>query len=168
MQKRILLNLLLVFSVLFLAGCGKELIEKETREDIISALEANNLIDDSWECVDVVRQYANVMYLDNDVTGYDYIYLDASEQYHTAEISVKRFNKDDTYFNVEVEIGVEYYIVHIMECDYSVKTKERENGMIITTRNVNHTYDKGYDTYLLHYEASKIMIEKVMNEGDIQ
>lgn len=33
---------------------------------------------------------------------------------------------------------------------------------------INHTYDKGYDTYLLHYEASKIMIEKVMNEGDIQ
>lgn len=168
MRKRILLNLLLVFSLFCLTGCGKELIEKETREDIISALEANNLIDDSWEYVDVVRQRANVMYLDSDVTAYDYIYLDASEQYHTAEISVKHFNKDDTYYNVEVEAGVEYYIVHIMECDYSVETKEREKGTIITTRNVNHTYAKGYETYLLHYEASKIMIEEVMNEGDIQ
>lgn len=163
-MKKILLSLLIMFSVFCLTGCGKELIEEEQRTDIISVIEENNLIDESWKYIDVVRQRDNVMYLDNDVTGYDYVYQDSLGKYHTVEIDTMNFNEDKNYVNVDVKANIEYYLINIVECDYIVETKERENGVKTTTTKVDHNYDNGYDTYLLHYEASKAILEQVFYE----
>lgn len=163
-MKKILLSLLIMFSVFCLTGCGKELIEEEQRTDIISVIEEKKLIDESWKYIDMVRQMDNVMYLDNDVTGYDYVYQDLLGKYHAVELDTIKFNEDTSYVNVEVKANIEYYFINIFECDYIVTTKEIKNGGKITTKKVNHNYDNGYDTYLLHYEGENAILEQVFYE----
>lgn len=88
-------------------------------------------------------------------------YINCSGKY---SYTTAGFNEDTNYVNVDVKANIEYYLINIVECDYIVETKERENGVKTTTKKVNHNYDNGYDTYLLHYEASKAILEQVFYE----
>lgn len=104
------------------------------------------------------------MYLNNDVTGYDYVYQDLLDKYYIVEIDTINFNENTKYGNIDVKTNREYYLTNIVECDYIVETKERENGVKTTTKKVNHNYDNGYDTYLLYYEKSNAIIKQVSYE----
>ena len=132
MRRRISVFLLLVILACSLTGC----VTEKTREDIISCLEKEGIIEDDWAFEELIVHDASPI---PDISSYNYIYTDDDEVY---AVCIQGKNSD------------EEYPVFIME-DVEIEESEwvRDDGETVIDKNVvdfeiTESYTLKYEQFL--------------------
>lgn len=161
MKKKLLSIIGIMLLIVFSAGCGKELIEEEQRDEIIKTLENENLIDDSWSYVDLVEEGGSPL---GGVESYNYVYKDTSDTYYIVNINTLIYKKDIKRYNINIKVDTTYYYVKIGEGKYEVTTETRGKYKYTNKiAEIDRTKEVFY--YLIHYEGKKPIVEEEIHDS---
>lgn len=162
MKKKLLSIIGIMLLIVFSAGCGKELIEEEQRDEIIKTLENENLIDDSWSYVDLVIDGGSLPL--GRIMSYNYVYKDINDNYYIVNIDTLSYKKDIKRYNINIKANTTYYYIKIGEGKYEVTTETRGKYKY-TNKIAEIDRAKEVSYYLIHYEGKKAIVEEEIRDS---